>query len=151
MKLKDLSIEELEEKSYGELTEMVLTQKGSKMKIVDIFKTICEAKGMSEQEFENKVADFFELVSTDKNFVVLDKGFCDLRIKHNQKVVVDDDDEEDEVVETETEEEENDTTETEEEENEDIFYDSSSDEDDVNDDDDDLADFIVVDEDEASM
>lgn len=149
MKIKDLSLEEIEEKSYAELTEIVLNQKGSKMKIVDIFKTICDAKGLSEKDFENKVADFFELISTDKNFVVLEKGYCDLRIKHNQKVMVEEDD--DEVIDTEVEEDVEEVEETEEDENEDIFYDSSSDDDDVNDDDDDLADFIVVDEDEASM
>lgn len=151
MKLKDISSEELEEMSYADLTKVVLEEKGTKMKIVDVFKKICDAKGMSEAEFENTVADFFELISTDKNFVVLDKGFCDLRIKHNQTVVVDPDDEEDEVIEDEENiESSNDETEESNDE-EDIFYDNSSDEDDVTDEDDDLADFMVVDEDEASM
>lgn len=150
MKLKSLSTEEIEEKSYGELTEIILAEKGTKMKIVDVFKKICDLKGMSDAEFENTVADFFELVSTDKKFVVLDKGYCDLKIKHNQKVVIDDDDEE-ETIEPDEIESVEEQEETEETEDEDIFYDNSSDEDDVNDDDDELADFIVVDEEESNM
>lgn len=148
MKLGDLSKEEIEEKSYSDLTKIILNEKGKKLKIVDIFKTICDAKGMSEAEFENRVADYFELVSTDKDIIVLEKGYCDLKIKHNQKVVISED-EEDEVVETE-ESQETDASDEPENEEEDIFYDNTSEDDDVTDDDE-LSDFVVVDEDEASM
>jgi len=148
MKLKDLSKEDLETMSFGEITELVLNENGSKMKIVDIFKKICKILEMSEAEFENKIADFFELISTDKKFIVLEKGFCDLRKKHTPKVVIEDDEEE--IVESESVNDE-DKEELEERE-EDIFYDNSSEEDDVDDNDDELNDFdIVVDEDETSM
>ena len=148
MKLKDLSKEDLEILSFGEITELVLVEKGSKMKIVDIFKKICELLKMSDAEFENKIADYFELISTDKKFIVLDKGYCDLRKKHTPKLVIEDDEEdivEPEVIEDDVKEE------LEEESENDIFYDNSSDEDDVEDNDDELTDFIVVDEDETSM
>lgn len=148
MKLKDLSKEDLEVLSFGEITELVLVEKGSKMKIVDIFKKICLLLKMSDAEFENKIADYFELISTDKKFIVLDKGYCDLRKKHTPKLVIEDDEEdivEPEVIEDEVKEE------LEEESENDIFYDNSSDEDDVEDNDDELTDFIVVDEDETSM
>lgn len=146
MKIKDLSKSELETMSYVELAELVLNEKGSQMKIVDIFKKICKALELSDSEFENKIADFFELISTDKNFIVLDKGFCDLRKKHTPKVVIEEDEEES--IEPEVSE---DDDEIEEDEEDDIFYDSSSEEDDVEDNDDELSDFIVVDEDETSM
>ena len=148
MKLKELSKDELETMSYGELSELVLNDNGSKMKIVDIFKKICTLLELSEAEFENKIADFFELISTDKKFIVLDKGFCDLRKKHTPEVIIEE--EEEEVIDSEVSEEDE-IEENLEENDGDIFYDSSSEEDDVEDSDDELTDFIVVDEDETSM
>ena len=147
MKLKNMSKEDLEALSYTELAEMVLTEKKNKMKIVDIFKEICKLLELSDSVFENQVADFFQLISTDKNFIVLDKGYCDLRKKHAPKVIIED--VEDDTIDTEDLEEDTDIIEEETAENdEDIFYDSSSDDDDVDtDDDDDLDDFMVVDED----
>ena len=146
MKLKNLSIEELESMSYSDIAELIITEKGSSMKIVDIFKKICSLLKMSDAEFENKIADFFELISTDKKFIVLEKGFCDLRKKHTPTVIIEDDEEEIEPDIIEEEPEDN-----LEEEEEDIFYDTSSDEDDVEDKDDDLNDFIVVDDEETGM
>ena len=144
MKLKNMSKEELEALSYTELAEMILTEKKNKMKIVDIFKEICKLLELSDSVFENQVADFFQLVSTDKNFIVLDKGYCDLRKKHAPKVTIEE--VEDDSIDTE-ELEEDDVIEEESEEDEDIFYDASSDEDDVDtDEDDDLDDFMVVDD-----
>ncbi|MBE6148786.1 MAG: hypothetical protein E7167_04810 [Firmicutes bacterium] len=148
MKLKNLSKEDLETMSFGEITELVLNENGSQMKIVDIFRKICTLLEMSDTEFENKVADYFELISTDKKFIVLDKGFCDLRKKHTPKLVIEDDEED--IVEHESIEEDEKEVVEEDSEN-DIFYDSSSEEDDVEDVDDELTDFIVVDEDETSM
>jgi DNA-directed RNA polymerase delta subunit len=144
LKLKGYTKEDLESMSYTELAEIILNEKGSSMKIVDVFKKICKLLEMSDAEFEAKVADFFELISTDKNFIVLEKGFCDLRKKHTPKVVIEEDDEE--VIEPEVADEEE--TEPEEDSEEDIFYDNSSDKDDVEDNDDELSDFIVVDEEE---
>ena len=145
MKIKNLSKSDLEAMNFVEIAELILNENGKQMKIVDIFKEICKLLEMSDTEFENKIADFFELISTDKNFIVLEKGFCDLRKKHTPKVTIEDDEEE--VIDSEV-----DDVELDEEENEDdIFYDSSSEEDDVEDNDDELTDFIVVDEDETSM
>lgn len=148
MKLKNLSKEDLETMSFGEIAEVILAENGSQLKIVDIFRKICTLLEMSDTEFENKVADFFELISTDKKFIVLDKGFCDLRKKHTPKLIVEEDEEE--IVEQDSIEEVE-QSELEEDTENDIFYDSSSDEDDVEDNDDELTDFIVVDEDETSM
>lgn len=150
MKLKELTREELEQLTYTELAERVLTEKGTKLKIVDIFKKICDLLELPESAFENQVADFFELISTDKNFIVLDKGYCDLRKKHAPKAVVVDEEDESIDVEVDMEESDEDIIESETENEEDIFYDSSSEDDDVTDDDDELDDFIMVDEEEES-
>ena len=139
MKLKDISREELEMMGYAELAEIVLNENKKKMKIADIFKKICNALGLTEQEYENRISEFFEIVSTNKLFTILPQGYCDLNKRHNTKVVMDED-EEDIVVDEEMEDEE-----IEEEETDEIFYDENEDDDVA---DDDLQDFVVIDEDE---
>lgn len=140
MKLKDISREELEMMGYAELAEIVLNESKKKMKIADIFKKICKALGLTDAEYEDRISEFFEIVSTNKLFTILPQGYCDLKTRHNTKVIMDDDEEEIVV----DEEVENDEVEDE-EETEDIFYDDTED-DDIPDDD--LQDFVVVDEDE---
>ena len=88
--MKNLTDEEIENLSYEELAKMILENKKGKMKIIDIFKKICELKHLTDKDFEDKIADFYELISTNKEFIVLEKGFCDLRINHTPKVIIDD-------------------------------------------------------------
>ncbi len=139
MKLKEYKKEDLELMGYDDIAIVVLQESGKKMKIADIFKKICTALEMSESEYENKIGDFFELLSTNKNFIMLENGFWDLKSKHNSKVVID---EEDDVTDI-TEEEEEDLEETEEEE--DIFYETDDDDDVVEDD---LNDLVIIDMDD---
>lgn len=143
MSIKNLTKEDIDTLSYEELAYLIIQDKHSKMKIIDIFKKICELKNMNEKEFEDKIADFYDLISTNKEFLVLEKGYCDLRKNHTPNVIIEDEDD----VDTEEIEEniEDDVEETE----EDIYYDNSSEEDDV-DTDDELSDFIVVDEDDET-
>lgn len=141
MKLKDISREELEMMGYAELAEIVLNDKKKKMKIADIFKEICKALGLTDQEYEDRISEFFEVVSTNKLFTILPQGYCDLNKRHNTKVVIDDD--EDLQLDEEIESEE----EIENEEEDEIFYDENEDDDVA---DDDLQDFVVVDEDEEA-
>ena len=143
MSIKNLTKEDIDTLSYEELAYLIIQDKHSKMKIIDIFKKICELKNMNEKEFEDKIADFYDLISTNKEFLVLEKGYCDLRKNHTPNVIIDDEDDVD------TEEIEENIEDDAEETEEDIYYDNSSDEDDV-DTDDELSDFIVVDEDDET-
>ena len=136
MKLKEYKKEDLQNMGYDDLAALILEDAGKKMKIADIFKKISNILDLDPSEFENKIADFFELLSTDKKFIMLDKGYWDLRSKHAPKVVIDE--EEDvsgDLVEDDIEEEEEEET--------DIFYESDSDDDEEEDD---LQDLVVVDE-----
>lgn len=139
MKLKDYKKDELELMGYDDIAIIVLQESGKKMKIADIFKKICDLLEMSESEYENKIGDFFELLSTNKNFIMLENGFWDLKSKHNSKVVIDEE-EEDLSESTEEDEEIEDTS----EEEEDIFY-ETDDDDEVEDD---LNDLVIIDMDE---
>lgn len=142
MKLKDISKEELEMMGYAELAEIVLNESKKKMKIADIFSKICKALGLSDAEYENRISEFFEIVSTNKLFTILPQGYCDLKTRHNTKVIMDEEEEEIIV------DEELPEVEEENEDDEDIFYDEDSDDDDVADDE--LQDFVVIDEDEET-
>ena len=131
MKLKDLSKEELELMSYDDLAYLILEDANKKMKINDLFHSVCKILNLSEREFEERVADFFEILTTDKRFTMLENGFWDLKEKHSEKVVIDEDDDEIFIEETEEiEDEPNNLFEEEEEE--------STDED--------LKDLVVIDE-----
>lgn len=142
MKLNDISKEELEIMNYDDIAYVILNEEKTKMKINVLFKKVCDALNLSENEYEEKIADFFELLTTDKRFIMLEDGSWDLKELHNTKVIIDD--EEDEGLMTDLEEEEEENT-LEEESEEDIFYDQDSD-DDIPDDD--LDDLVVIDVDE---
>ncbi len=136
MKITDLSKEELESKSYDDIAYMILESTGEKIKITDLFKEICDLLGLSNEEYEAKIADFFQVLSTDHRFIMLEKGFWDLKSRHQAKIIMEDDDEDiDAGLENEEEEPE---------EEEDIYYDEDEP---TDDDDDDLQGLVVVSDD----
>lgn len=135
MKLNGLTKEELEIMSYDDLAFLILKDENKKMKINDLFKTICKILNLSESVFESQIADFFEILTTDKRFTMLEDGFWDLKEKYSEKVIIDEDDEEIFIEDTEDESTEDETDNLYDDEEED-----SSDED--------LKDLVVIDEDE---
>ena len=143
MKLKDLSKEELEAMSYDDIALMIITESGKQYKINELFKKVCDLLGLSEAVFMDKLPAFFDVLSTDHRFIMLENGTWDLKTKHSTKVVFESDEEDMEDIEVEEEQEE----EIEEEESEDIFNDN---EDEIDDDDDDLKDLVIIDEDEEA-
>ena len=141
MSIKDISKEELETMGYDEIAYLVLEAAGKKMKLLDLFKKVCKALELPEETVEDRIGDFFELLSINKKFVLLKKGYWDLAVNHVQNIVVED--EEDGLVEETINEEED--IEIEEDE-EDIFYDNELDDND--DEEDDLKDLVIIDEEE---
>ena len=143
MKLTDIPKEELETMNYDDIAYIILSEEKEQMKINELFKKVCEALELPENAFEDKIADFFELLTTDKRFIMLEDGYWDLKELHNPKVVVDDEEEDETMIdeaEIETEEEL-----TDEENEDDIFYDTDTDDDLP---DDDLEDLVVIDVDD---
>ena len=143
MKLKDYSKEELEAMSYDDIAFMVLTEKKKQMKVNELFKEVCNLLEVSEDEFVNKLPAFFDVLSTDHRFIMLENGLWDLKEKHSTKVVIDNEDEED--IEVEEIEEIEEPIEDEED-----IYTDDADSDELDDDDDDLKDLVIIDEDEAN-
>lgn len=140
MKIKDISKEELESMNYGDIAYIILTEQKKEMKINDLFKSICAVLNLDDNAFENQIADFFEIMSTDKRFTMLEDGSWDLRINHSQKLVLDDEEDEEILDDEEVEEENSD-------DDENIFYDENPDDDDSEDD---LKDLVVIDDEEAN-
>jgi len=141
MKKINLTEEELATMSYDDVAQIILEQNGKKMKIQDLFKEVINIMNLGENAFEEHLADFFELLSTDKRFIMLEKGYWDLKINHSTKLIIDDDEEEEILEEVEETNEET-------EEDEIINYDEEI----VDDDDaeDDLKDLVILDENEEN-
>lgn len=141
MKIKDMTKEELEALSYDDIAYLILEESGTKTKITDLFQEVCNLLELSHDEYEAKIADFFQMLSTDQRFVMLEKGFWDLKSRHQTKIILDDTDEEDL-----DEENLDDTDEMAEDNDDEIFYDDEENDDDS---DDDLKDLVIVNEDDA--
>lgn len=142
MKNINLTKEELVTMSYDDVAYVVLENVGKKMKTPDLFKEVIKIMNLGDNAFENHLADFFELLSTDKRFIMVEKGYWDLKINQKTKLIIDDEDEEDEIVETEE------ITDTESEEDEEINYDEEIlDDDDAEDD---LKDLVIMDDPEEN-
>lgn len=139
MKLADLTPEELELMSYTDLTYMLLKENKKSMNTPTIFKEICRLLDYSDDEYVNKIGDYYTSLTIDKRFVLLANNEWDIRDNHSIEIVLDDDDEIEEV------EEEEEIEEVEEDEETDTLYDDESD---ITDDDDDIDDLAIVDEDE---
>lgn len=140
MKLTDISKEELETMNYDDIAYIILNENKKAEKINVLFKSVCDALNLSEAEYEAKIADFFELLTTDKRFIMLEDGSWDLRELHNPEVIIDDEDDEETIIDVEET-----INEADEEEETDIFYDADNDDDLP---DDDLEDLVVIDVDD---
>lgn len=143
MKKIKLTEEELEMMNYDDIAHIILENNGKKMKITDLFKEVGKLLGMDDEEFQSHIGDFFELLSTDKRFIMLEDGYWDLKIKHNKGMeTFEDDDEEDIVLEDEQSVVE-----------EDIFSEDSAKSEDDDVEEDDLSELVIVDdiEDESNL
>jgi len=141
MKLTEIPKEELDLMGYDEVALLVLQENGKKMKLRDIFVKVCEVLGKSEDTVDNELVDFFEMLSINKKFTMLDKGYWDLQTRHDLDLsFLNEEEEEEEVVEPEEEEiVEEDTLDGE----DDLFYDDEADDDPTEDD---LKDLAVIDD-----
>ncbi len=141
MKFKTVTKEELEVLPFDDIAYIILKEKGKKMKITDIFRIICDSLELGDEVYENQMGDFFSLMSTEKRFIQLEKGYWDLRENHTAEISIkeieDELDDDVEIAEDKYEDEEEETG----------YYDELDDSEDDKEDDD-YKDLVVVDEDE---
>lgn len=132
--MKKFTNEELRLLSEIDIAYHVLEEKNG-MNTLELYKEVC--KILEKDVNEDKIADFFSSLTTDKRFLLLENGNFDLRRKHAVKLVIDDEEDIDE------EQLEANPDETEEED-----IDQTDDDPDNLDDADDLGELVIVDEDE---
>ena len=111
MKLTKMKKEELELLSYTNIAKLYLEENKTTMNTADLFKEICKLLSLSDREYQDKIADFFQSLTTSKEFILLDDGKWDLKSNHKIKIDMDDiyeDKDEEEYTDEETDEEDND-------------------------------------------
>ena len=60
------------------------------MNTADLFKEVCKLLELSDSEYQERIGDFFESLTTSKEFILLNDGNWDLRINHSVKIDIDD-------------------------------------------------------------
>ena len=95
MKLSKMKKSELELYSYIDLTKKILEEEKKPLNTPTIFKKICELLEMNEEEYTNKIGDYYTSLTTDKSFILLEDGNWDLRDHHSIDLILDDDTEDD--------------------------------------------------------
>ena len=139
MSLSKMNKEELELLSYTDIAKLYLEENKKTLNTASLFKEVCNLLSLSESEYSEKITDFFQSLTTSKDFILLPSGEWDLKSKHSVKVAMD------ELYEEYSEEEEDYDVEPEEMTEEDEFN-SIDDEEDYADDD--LSDLTILTEDE---
>lgn len=143
--LSKMSKENLELLSYTKIAELYLKENKKTMNTADLFREVCRLLELSDNEYQDKIADFFESLTTSKDFILLNDGNWDLKINHSVKIDMDDIYEESDSEEEEISEDDTDLS------DEDNYDDDSYDNDSLDDDDipeDDFSDLTIVDENE---
>lgn len=147
MNLKNMKKEDLELLSYTDLTEMILKEEKKSMNTPSIFKRICELLELSDEEYQNKIGDYYTSLTTDKRFVHLDNADWDLRDRHKVEIINYEEDEMDD--EEDIEDDEMDSLEEIDETEEELDINDIDDlDDEVLDTDDELDDLSIIDDEE---
>ena len=82
MNLKKMKKEELELLSNKDISCLILEESKKTMNTAELFNEIIQLLELPASTFENKIADFYTALSTDKRFILLKDGTWDLRNHH---------------------------------------------------------------------
>ena len=140
MKLSKMTKEELEQLSYTNIAKLYLEENKTTMNTADLFRQVCTLLELSESEYQAKIADFFQSLTTSKEFILLADGKWDLKSNHKVKIDMD------EIYEDKDDEEEFDDTLEDEEPAEEDEFNSIDDEEEYAEED--LSDLTILNEDE---
>ena len=142
--------DELELLSNKDIAALILEDGNKPFNTADLFKKIIKLLELPESSFEEKIADFYTALATDKRFILLDNGKWDLRNNHTSdkvlKIKIDDEDEDEDDEEKEEDEEDNSYDDMEED-----SYDDTEDEEYDEETNEEVKDLVVIDEDELEL
>ena len=139
MKLSKMKKDDIELLSYTNIAKLYLEENKITMTTADLFKEVCKLLELSDSEYQDKIADFFQSLTTSKEFILLEDGKWDLKSNHKVKIVMDD-------LYEEKDEDDEDISLDDEELDEEDEYNSIDDEDEYAEED--LADLTILNEDE---
>lgn len=147
MNIREKDKLDLELMSYTDIAYEIIKEDKKQYNTPNLFREVCNLLELSEEEFEEKIGDFFTALTTDKRFILIDSVNWDLKENHVVKIVVDDG--EDDSIDENIDDEENEEEEEEEElEEDDAIEDDYTDESEDDYIDDDLENLNIVDEDD---
>lgn len=89
MSLSKMNKEEIELLSYTDIAKLYLEENKTTLNTAELFREVCNLLSLSEGEYQDKIADFFQSLTTSKEFILLEDGKWDLKSKHSVKVVMD--------------------------------------------------------------
>lgn len=89
MSLSKMTKEEIELLSYTEIAKLYLEENKKTLNTADLFKEVCNLLSLSSEEYSDKITDFFQSLTTSKDFILLPTGEWDLKSKHSVKIVMD--------------------------------------------------------------
>ena len=92
MNIYKMKKEELELLSFTDIAYEILKKDKTHKSTIELFKEIANLLELSEDEYANKIGDFYTTLTTDKRFYALNDGNWDLKERHSAKVIIDDDD-----------------------------------------------------------
>ena len=87
MKLSKMKKEDIELLSYTSIAKLFLEENKTTMNTADLFKEVCKLLELTERDYQNKIADFFQSLTTSKEFILLDDGKWDLKTNHKAKKI----------------------------------------------------------------
>lgn len=90
MKLSKMKKDDIELLSYTNIAKLYLEENKTTMTTADLFKEVCKLLELSDSEYQDKIADFFQSLTTSKEFILLKDGKWDLKSNHKVKIVMDD-------------------------------------------------------------
>ena len=82
MKIRKKSIDELELMSYTDIAYEIIKEDKKQYNTPSLFKEVCDLLNLSNEEFEEKIGDFFTALTTDKRFILIDSINWDLKENH---------------------------------------------------------------------
>ncbi len=98
MNIRKMPFEELELLSLKDIACNIIKEDNSPKTTVELFREICNLLQLTDEQYEEKIADFFTSLTTDKRFVLLNSSHWDLKENHCLTISnLDDDDDTDDI------------------------------------------------------
>lgn len=91
MKIKDMSLEDLELLSYIDIAYKLIKETKKSYSTPKLFGEICKLLNIGDEEMKEKIGDFYTSLTIDKRFILLDNLNWDLKENHKVKIVIEED------------------------------------------------------------